>query len=384
MGAAASDIALHPPAPAMNRALLASRSSILLGLVFLFLLAGTLPASAHVRDTAGYSTIHGDGREISYELSLEYEILAKAVDLGPDARGAVDDASRLAALEAGKANLSAYLYERGVIYLDGAACEPHLDGVSTTTRDENPYVQMDLTYTCPGESGQYQLTYDVFSDVDAISDEHTNIVEYQIGADSGRTVMDGGHNELLMGENSVIVSSSRFALMGIEHLLFGLDHVLFVVAVMLGATSLRNLVGVVSMFTLAHSVSLITALLGWVQVGASIVEPLIALSITFVAIENLLGAPRRRHLVVFLFGLLHGLGFAGSLKITDDVSWNLVASLLSFNIGIEAGQVLLLLVIFPLLLLVRRSRFSAPVVRGATIVVAVFGLIWFLERFFFV
>ena len=194
--------------------------------------------------------------------------------------------------------------------------------------------------------------------------------------------MDGSHNELLMGENSILTASSRFGLMGVEHLLFGLDHVLFLVALMLGATNLRNLLGVVSMFTVAHSVSLVTALLGWVTVGASIVEPLIALSIAFVAIENLLGAPRRRYLVVFAFGLLHGLGFAGSLKITDDFSWNLVASLLSFNIGIEAGQVLLLLVIFPILLRVRRSRFSAPVVRGATIVVAIFGLLWFIERFF--
>lgn len=157
---------------------------------------------------------------------------------------------------------------------------------------------------------------------------------------------------------------------------------LFVVALILGATTLRNLLKVISMFTVAHSVTLISTLLGGIDVPAIIVEPLIALSIAFVAVENLLGASRHRLPVVFGFGLLHGLGFAGSLRITDEPSADLLVSLLSFNVGIETGQALLLAAAFPLLLLIRRNRFSAPIERTATGVVAAFGLFWFLERFF--
>lgn len=358
------------------------RALALLGLALLLLLCSALPASAHVRDSTGYSTIHGDGAEISYTLSLEYDILARAVDLGPKALEAADDGERAAVLEAGRENIAAYIDERVVLFLDGAACEPELAGTSVGEREESPYADLHLTYSCPGSSGGYTLTYDVFSEADAAADGHTNIVDYQLGGTEGRTVLDGSHREFAVGDSSVLDSSTRFGFLGFSHILSGLDHVLFVAALIFGATSLRNMLGVLSMFTLAHSVTLISALLGWVTVPAAVVEPLIALSIVFVALENLLGASHRRLPVVFVFGLLHGLGFAGSLRITDEVSWNLVASLLSFNIGIEAGQALLALAAFPLLTLLRRTRWSVPVLRGATVLVATFGLIWFIERFF--
>lgn len=348
----------------------------------MLVLAGAVPASAHVRDTAGYSTIHAEGKEVSYSLSLEYEILAKAVKLESAKPGVDGEPGRQSALDAAHADLEKYLFDRVAIYLDGVACQPRLDDASTAMRDSTPYAKLNLIYLCSGTSGRYQLQYDVFSGAEAIADDHTNIVDYQLGGREGRTVMDSSHTNFSVGDNSLFASSSRFVVMGMEHLLFGLDHVLFVIALILGATSLRNLVVVLSMFTLAHSVTLIAALVGWVNVSPDIVEPLIAVSIVFVAIENLLGATRRRLPVVFAFGLLHGLGFAGSLQVTDEVSWNLVTSLLSFNIGIEVSQLMVLLAAFPLLLLVRRSRWSVPILRGATIVVAGFGLIWFIERFF--
>lgn len=116
----------------------------LLGLVFLFLIASALPASAHVRDTSGYSTIRGEGQSVRYLLSLEYDVLAKAVDLGPQSLEAVDDSARQEALESGRANLEKYLDQRVVIFLDGAACEPRLQGASVGKREETPYAQLEL------------------------------------------------------------------------------------------------------------------------------------------------------------------------------------------------------------------------------------------------
>ncbi len=343
---------------------------------------GAPPALAHVRESTGYSTVHSEGAHVAYTLSLEYELLARAVDLGPEAGSALSDSARREALQNARPALGAYLAERLTVSVDGARCAPALTGNSTEEHDGAAYARLDLDFGCPGEDGEYRIHYDVFSPTDAVVDGHTNIVDYSLGEARGREVLDAGHREFVAGSGSPASAAGRFSAMGMEHLLTGPDHVLFVVALLLGAARPRQLVAVLSMFTLAHSLTLGAALLGLIHVPAEVVEPLIALSIAFVAVENLLGA-RGRMPVTFLFGLVHGLGFAGSLQIDGRVDGSLLLSLFSFNLGIEAAQLLLVLVGFPLILLVRRTRFSVPVVRGATISVAVIGLFWFVERFFF-
>jgi hypothetical protein len=140
-------------------------------------------------------------------------------------------------------------------------------------------------------------------------------------------------------------------------------------------------------FTAAHSLSLALSVLGVVHVPAQYVQPLIALSVAYVAIDGVLaGRVRHRMLVVFAFGLLHGLGFASAMRFTDEPSWGLVGSLAGFNLGIEAGQLLLVLVAFPLLLAarrlpsIRRLPLSTAVHLGATGVIALLGLVWFAQR----
>ena len=291
-------------------------------------------------------------------------------------------------MRAGTANLEQYLDERVVVSLDGAACEQQLRGTSVDTRADQPgkaYAVLDLVFACPGSAGSFRIRYGVFAEAEAVADDHTNIAQYEFGErgePSGRFVFDRAHTDLAIGQSSAFESSLRFGVLGVEHILLGLDHVLFVVALILGAANVRGLLKVTSMFTVAHSVTLVATLLGGIAVPAAIVEPLIALSIAFVAAENLIGPSHTRMPVVFGFGLLHGLGFAGSLRITDEASWDLALSLLSFNVGIEVGQAMLLAVVFPLVLLVRTSRFSIPIVRTATSGVAGFGLYWFVERFF--
>jgi hydrogenase/urease accessory protein HupE len=349
------------------------------GLLVFLLTTGAATASAHVIASAGYSTVHQDGSRVTYQLSLEYAVLARAVDLGAPA---TDDGQRAQALDTARPRLEEYLHDRVIVSLDGAACEPALAATSVSNRAEKPYADLGLVYECAGDEGLFRLQYKVFDDSEAVADDHTNVVEYTFGDESGRTVFDRSHHDFTVGDNTLASSSLQFGKLGVEHILLGLDHVLFVVALILGATTFQSLLKVISMFTVAHSVTLVSTLLGGISVPAVIVEPLIALSIAFVAVENMLGSTRHRMPVVFGFGLLHGLGFAGSLRITDGTSPELLVSLLSFNLGIEAGQALLLIAVFPLVLLIRRSRFSVPAVRSATGVVAAFGLFWFVERFF--
>lgn len=174
---------------------------------------------------------------------------------------------------------------------------------------------------------------------------------------------------------------------GFDHILpKGLDHILFVLALFFLSTGLRPLLWQITAFTLAHTVTLALGALGWVQVPAAIVEPLIAASIAFVAVENLFTntLSRWRPLVVFGFGLLHGLGFASVLGEFGLPQDQFIPALIGFNIGVELGQLTVIAIAF---LVVGywfghkpwyRTRIAMP----ASAVIALIGVYWMIERVF--
>lgn len=174
------------------------------GLLLFLLGGGATTAEAHVIASTGYSTITQDGPEVGYLLSLEYGVLARAVDLGPTA---ADDAEREQALLAGRQTIEQYLDERVVVSLDGAACEPALRSTSISSRAEKPYADLALTFTCAGSAGSYRLQYKVFEEAEAVADDHTNLVEYDLGGESGRTVLDRNRSDFTAGETSMLGSS---------------------------------------------------------------------------------------------------------------------------------------------------------------------------------
>ena len=143
----------------------------------------------------------------------------------------------------------------------------------------------------------------------------------------------------------------KFALSGIHHILIGPDHLLFIIGLLLLGGSLRQLVLVVSAFTLAHSVTLSIAALNIFSPPAWIVEPAIALSIIYVGIDNLIVRDGRdmRAWIAFAFGLIHGFGFADVLREMDLPPRALGWSLFSFNLGVEIGQVAVVLTVASLL-----------------------------------
>jgi hypothetical protein len=334
------------------------RAAPALALVLLALAPAT--SWAHVRSTAGYAQIRQDGAAVRYELSLERELLHAA---------------------AGR-DVEAYLVDRVRVLLDGVECAGALSGVAPERRDGRAYTRALLEYDCAGSpSGAYEIRYGVFAESDAVVDDHTNVTGYELGGARGTFVFDAGHRELDVGDGGALSSAPRFVALGAEHILAGLDHVLFLVVLLLGARGLGSVVRLATVFTVAHSVTLALASIGWVEVPGEIVEPLIALSIAYVAAENILGGESRHRLaVVFGFGLLHGLGFASTLSFTDEVSGPLLASLLSFNVGIELGQALIVLAVFPALLLVRRARWSPVAHAGAAVGAGSLALMWFFER----
>ena len=177
-----------------------------------------------------------------------------------------------------------------------------------------------------------------------------------------------------------------FVKAGFEHIIpQGLDHILFVLGLFFSCITFRSLLWQVTAFTVAHSITLVLAAQGLVQLRGDIVEIIIALSIVWISIENCLykETSKWRYLVVFSFGLLHGLGFAALLTQYGLPKENFISLLLAFNIGVEFGQLAVLVIAFLLIKLVlRKNWYSNQIKIPASIIIALVGLFWFVERVF--
>lgn len=177
----------------------------------------------------------------------------------------------------------------------------------------------------------------------------------------------------------------RYLGLGFSHIVpKGLDHVLFVLGIFLLGARLRPMLWQVTAFTLAHTITLALSTYGAVSLPAAIVEPLIALSIAYVAVENLFVAKLTawRPPVVFCFGLLHGLGFAGVLSEIGLPRSELMPALLGFNLGVEAGQLAVMLAAFLALGVPFRTKpwYRRRIVAPACLAIAAVGLYWTIER----
>ncbi len=173
--------------------------------------------------------------------------------------------------------------------------------------------------------------------------------------------------------------------LGYTHILpLGLDHILFVLALFLASSKWKDLIWQVSAFTLAHTITLALATLGHVSLPGSIVEPIIALSIAFVAIENIVfkDVQKWRPALVFAFGLFHGLGFAGVLGELGLPEGDLAAALISFNVGVELGQLSILAMAWLAVFWWRDKPAHNYLRLGGTSLIALMALWWTIERVF--
>lgn len=177
-------------------------------------------------------------------------------------------------------------------------------------------------------------------------------------------------------------SAVGFVGMGLEHIVTGFDHLVFLLGLVIVQGRRRDLLLVVTAFTVGHSISLALATFGVFTPSARFVEPAIALSIVWVGVENVVTArPRARARITLPFGLVHGFGFATALREIGLPRAQLPAALLFFNVGVEVGQVLALAATLPVLHLLRRwPAFAERGVRVVSLGVAVAGVVWFVAR----
>ena len=185
---------------------------------------------------------------------------------------------------------------------------------------------------------------------------------------------------------SNLVSFMNFFVLGIQHIIpKGLDHILFIFGLFLFSSSINKLVKQITIFTIAHSVTLIFVSLSVIKINSNIVEPVIALSIVYVGVENIFKNYIKeylRYIVILFFGLLHGLGFALVLSDIGYRSSKLYLNLISFNIGIEVAQISLILFLYLLvgIKFAKNQYYRIVFQLPSSIFIASIGLYWFFER----
>jgi len=213
-------------------------------------------------------------------------------------------------------------------------------------------------------------------------------------------VFNPGNSEQTLDLTAIpsIMAPRDMVLQGVWHIWIGIDHILFLLALMLPTVLARtregwqpvetffraflNLLKIVTVFTVAHSITLVLAALDVITLPSRLVESIIALSIILVAVNNIFGKVREGSLLIILvLGLFHGMGFASVMGNLPFRMVDLLRVVIGFNIGVELGQVAIVAVIFPLLFVMRRSPMYQPLMlRGASVVLALIAGWWFVQR----
>lgn len=176
--------------------------------------------------------------------------------------------------------------------------------------------------------------------------------------------------------------------MGVSHIVpLGYDHILFVISLCLLNTKMRTILWQATAFTVAHTITLALSMKGIVKLPAEVVEPLIALSIMFVAVENILLSELKawRIAIVFLFGLVHGMGFASALNEIGLPRNKFFTSIFSFNVGVEIGQISIITLVFLLVIIPfgKKPWYKKRIVYPLSAVIALIAGYWTLQRIFF-
>jgi hydrogenase/urease accessory protein HupE len=330
------------------------------------------PAAAHVTAT-GLAAVSVEGDRVEYRLTL---VLAD-LPVPPAERLFIAAGGDRAAAE----EVAGWLRQHVAISGDEAACRPGRVTVQGSAMGDDRVV-LALALRCPAAPGRLGIAE---SWVERFGPHYRTIVSVNAagGRAGGEFVLqdDNRRASVDLGQPAA-TRFGDFLLLGVEHILTGIDHLLFLAALLLAARGLWPILATVTAFTLAHSVTLSLAALDLVDLPTAVVEPLIAASIVWVAAENLYGATpsARRVAVTFLFGLVHGLGFAEVMKELHLQGWRLVAGLGGFNLGVEVGQAIVVLAVAPLLLWTRRQSWGARFRVATSAALVAIGAFWLIER----
>ena len=331
---------------------------------------------AHVGGSTGYASIVVSGNTVRYSLTLSASALPPAV------------AEEVARVRAGRPDsrdrLLGHLRDKLVLVDQGRRCEP-AQGFVDIGGAEAERVTLVMDFACASDVRELSIRDDLF---DVLGPDHHTLAKIESGGEIRELAFatEAREARISFAARQPSREEGSFFRLGIEHILTGYDHLLFLGALLLRGGRLLSLFKIITAFTLAHSITLALAVFGLVAVPERLVECVIAASIVYVALENvfLRDAPSQRWVVSFLFGLVHGFGFASALSPLHLPPRHLALVLLGFNLGVEAGQALVVALLLPILVWMRGSRWERRGVQTASCAVALLGFIWFVERLFLV
>ena len=365
----------------------------LLQLLLLLCAWAAMPAMAH-KASDSYLALQVKGREVSGQ----WDVALRDIDfaIGLDANG--DGDITWGEVQSRQADIAAWALGR--LQLErGGACSLQAAQLLVDNHSDGAYAVLRLTGTCPSDSTPLALGYRLLFDIDQL---HRGLLRLEVDGVSHTSVLgpESGVLNVQAGETSRLAQFGRYLVEGTFHIWIGFDHVLFLLSLLLPAVlvhesrrwtgvrsfrpALNEVLWVVTAFTVAHSVTLSIAALQIVELPSRLVESAIAASVVLAAANNLWPmVERRRWLVAFGFGLIHGFGFASVLTELGLPRDALVLSLLGFNVGVEVGQLVIVACFLPVAYLLRNTPlYRRGVFVGGSVLTLMVALVWLVERVF--
>jgi hypothetical protein len=364
---------------------------VLMIVVFLLL---TIPAWAH-KPSDSYLSLSVQNDHVDGQWDIALRDLDNAIGLDGNGDGQITWGE----VRGKHDEISVYALSHLTLSTDIGTCSAEVRDQLIDDHTDGAYSVLRFRVDCGQTIQRLHADYQLLFDIDA---QHKGLLRLTHGGQTSTAIFtqDQPTQEFALADRSVWSQSRQFIHEGIWHIWLGFDHVLFLLALLLPAVLVRtegrwqaadafqgvcwNVVSIVTAFTLAHSLTLSLAALDIVRLPSRLVESTIAASVVLAGLGNLYPMmTSRRWMVAFGFGLIHGFGFAGVLTDLGLPQDSLLLSLFSFNIGVEIGQLAIVVSFLPLAYLLRRSwSYPRLVLIGGSLAVIAIALIWFTERAF--
>ena len=357
-----------------------------------FLVASCATAARAHKPSDSYLTISVQAGRISGQWDIALRDLDFAIGLDADGDGAITWGE----VKAKHSEIVAYALSRLEIAADGQACPVTVSGQLIDNHSDGAYTAMRFDVDCPSAPDTLAITYRLFFDIDQ---QHKGLLNLQAGGATQTAIFspDSISQNFSIARPNALRQFLAYLATGMEHIFTGYDHILFLLSLLLPAVgvfgqrwaprdsfraSFLDVLKIVTAFTLAHSITLALATLQIVALPARLSESAIALSVVIAALNNLYPVIRgRRWMVAFCFGLIHGFGFASVLLDLGLPQGALALALVGFNLGVEAGQLVIVGLFLPLAFALRRTWFyRAVVMTGGSGAIVVIAALWFVER----
>jgi hypothetical protein len=298
-------------------------------------------------------------------------------------------------LYAKKTEIEDFVLKHIDISIDGTTCQTKVTDYEVYRRVHQSYIKLHLSLSCPLPKEKINLKYNLFFDIDKDQKAFVKLTENN----NKPRIMSARKKEVTLSleKTSLWEAFKSFLIEGIWHIWIGFDHILFLLMLLIPSVYtvqrvprehfsdvLKEIFKITTAFTLAHSVTLALSVTDIIKLNVTFIEVTIALSVLFTALNNIFSFTKKKTwMIAFAFGLIHGFGFANVLHELIDKKSDFVGMLLGFNLGVEIGQLVIVLALLPLLFMLRKSRFYKHFIMiGFSTITALIAILWAIERAF--